>query len=110
MCWSQPGTMLVLKYISVNTLSVYVICFVVLVSACSRPAALFGMDIWLCEVQIIVKVAIQGERPRMAADCPDGLKRLIQKCWHQDPHQRPSCAEIVKLTDIMMPEDARRAR
>ncbi|KAL3141527.1 hypothetical protein ABBQ32_004776 [Trebouxia sp. C0010 RCD-2024] len=60
--------------------------------------------------QIIVKVAIQGERPRMAADCPDGLKRLIQKCWHQDPHQRPSCAEIVKLTDIMMPEDARRAR
>lgn len=63
-----------------------------------------------CGSQIIVKVAIQGERPRMDADCPDGLKRLIQKCWHQDPHQRPSCAEIVRLTDIMMHQDMRRAR
>ena len=79
-------------------------------SACIRPAAVLASDIWVCDAQIIVKVAIQGERPRMDADCPNGLKRLIQKCWHQDPHQRPSCAEIVKLTDIMMHQDARRAR
>ena len=53
-------------------------------------------------LQIIVKVAIQGERPRMDADCPDGLQRLISRCWHQDPHYRPSCAEIMRLTEILM--------
>ena len=58
---------------------------------------------------VIVKVAVQGERPGMDSDCLNGLKRLIQKCWHQDPPQRPSCAETVKLTDIMM-QQKKRAR
>ena len=71
---------------------------------CQPPILL---NSWVDGLQIIVKVAIQGERPRMDADCPNGLKRLIQKCWHQDPHQRPSCAEIVKLTDIMMQQEKR---
>lgn len=62
----------------------------------------------LVMLQIIVRVAIKAERPRMDADCPDGLRRLIQKCWHQDAHLRPSCAEIVRLADIMMQQDLRR--
>ncbi|KAK9807897.1 hypothetical protein WJX72_012460 [[Myrmecia] bisecta] len=58
--------------------------------------------------QIIVQVAIKGERPKIDADCPDPLRRLIQKCWHQDPHQRPSCAEIMRLTDILIQQEIKR--
>jgi hypothetical protein len=55
--------------------------------------------------QIILKVAINGERPWMDPDCPEPLKRLIVKCWHQDPHQRPSCADIMRRTDILIQEE-----
>jgi len=58
--------------------------------------------------QIILKVAINGERPWMDPDCPEPLKRLITKCWHQDPHQRPSCADVMRLTELMMQEEVRR--
>ncbi|KDD72426.1 protein kinase, partial [Helicosporidium sp. ATCC 50920] len=52
--------------------------------------------------QIILKVAINGERPWMDPACPEPLKWLILKCWHQQAHMRPSCAEIVRITDILM--------
>lgn len=32
------------------------------------------------------QVAINGERPWLDPDCPEPLRRLITKCWHQDPH------------------------
>ncbi len=47
-------------------------------------------------------MAINGERPWMDADCPEPLRRLITKCWHQDPHMRPSCAEVMRLTAFMI--------
>lgn len=34
------------------------------------------------------QVAINGERPWIDPDCPEPLRRLITKCWHQDPHVR----------------------
>ncbi|EFN52665.1 hypothetical protein CHLNCDRAFT_138610 [Chlorella variabilis] len=52
--------------------------------------------------QIILKVAINGERPWVDPDCPEPLRRLITKCWHQDPHMRPSCAEIMRLAAFMI--------
>lgn len=58
--------------------------------------------------QIILKVAINGERPWIDPDCPEPLKRLITKCWHQDRHMRPSCGEIARLTEIYMQEELRR--
>ena len=58
--------------------------------------------------QIILKVAINGERPWMDPDCPENLKRLITKCWHQDPRQRPSCADVMRLTDLMIQEELRK--
>ncbi len=30
-----------------------------------------------------VQVAINGERPWVDPDCPEPLRRLITKCWHQ---------------------------
>lgn len=58
--------------------------------------------------QIILKVAINGERPWIAPDCPLPLKKLITKCWHQDPHQRPSCTDIMRLSHILINEEKRR--
>lgn len=58
--------------------------------------------------QIILKVAINGERPWVDPECPESLRRLIMKCWHQDPHQRPSCADIMRLTDLLIREELRR--
>ena len=55
--------------------------------------------------QIIMNVAINGERPWVDPEAPEPLKRLIKKCWHQDPHQRPSCADIVRRTDILIQEE-----
>ena len=54
--------------------------------------------------QIVLKVAINGDRPAIDADCPEGLTKLIKKCWAQNPQQRPSAADIVRLTDILMQE------
>ncbi|KAI3430797.1 hypothetical protein D9Q98_009209 [Chlorella vulgaris] len=58
--------------------------------------------------QIILKVAINGERPWLDPDCPEPLRRLITKCWHQDPHMRPSCAEVMRLTAFMIQEELHR--
>jgi len=58
--------------------------------------------------QIILKVAINGERPWMDPDCPEPLKRLITKCWHQDSRQRPSCADVMRLTDLLMQDELRK--
>jgi serine/threonine protein kinase len=58
--------------------------------------------------QIILKVAVNGDRPWVDPDTPEPLKRLIKKCWHQDPHQRPSCAEIMRRTDILIQEELMR--
>mmetsp|Transcript_24383 Transcript_24383/g.62578 ORF Transcript_24383/g.62578 Transcript_24383/m.62578 type:complete len:1021 (-) Transcript_24383:270-3332(-) len=52
--------------------------------------------------QIIVAVAFNNERPAIPDDCPENLRRLITKCWRQDPGTRPSCAEVVRLLEIML--------
>uniref|UniRef100_A0A061RK97 Sh2 domain-containing protein n=1 Tax=Tetraselmis sp. GSL018 TaxID=582737 RepID=A0A061RK97_9CHLO len=55
--------------------------------------------------QIIVAVAFNNERPPIPEGCPENLKRLINKCWRQDPASRPSCAEIVRLLEIMLSDN-----
>mmetsp|Transcript_6547 Transcript_6547/g.18258 ORF Transcript_6547/g.18258 Transcript_6547/m.18258 type:complete len:1028 (-) Transcript_6547:381-3464(-) len=55
--------------------------------------------------QIILAVALNQERPPLPDDCPDNLRRLINKCWRQEPGTRPSCAEIVRLLEIMLSDD-----
>ena len=48
------------------------------------------------------QVAINGERPWVDPDCPDALRRLITRCWHQDQHMRPSPAELMRLTEFLI--------
>ncbi|PSC71845.1 serine threonine kinase [Micractinium conductrix] len=58
--------------------------------------------------QIVLKVAINGERPWMDPDTPEPLRRLITKCWHQDPRARPSCAEVARMAAYMIQEEVHR--
>jgi hypothetical protein len=58
--------------------------------------------------QIILKVAVNGDRPWLDPETPEPLKRLIRKCWHQDPHQRPSCADILRRLDILIRDELER--
>ena len=60
--------------------------------------------------QIIVKVAICGERPPMDTGTPEGLRRLIAKCWAQEPRDRPSCAEVMRLTAHLTQQERRHLR
>ncbi len=55
-----------------------------------------------------LQVAINGERPWMDPECPEPLRKLITKCWHQDPHMRPSPADIMRLTEFLIQEELRK--
>uniref|UniRef100_A0A1D1ZQR8 Protein kinase domain-containing protein n=1 Tax=Auxenochlorella protothecoides TaxID=3075 RepID=A0A1D1ZQR8_AUXPR len=52
--------------------------------------------------QIIVRVAINKERPALDPGCPEPLRWLITKCWQQEPTLRPSCAELARITELML--------
>lgn len=43
----------------------------------------------------------KGERPRLPEGIPPSVKALIEACWHQTPHLRPSFAEIVGKVDAI---------
>lgn len=59
-------------------------------------------------LQIIVQVAIKGLRPPMDPSSPDSVRRLISKCWAQDSRSRPSCAEVLRLAEILLQRERRR--
>ena len=52
--------------------------------------------------QIIVAVAINGERPALPDDAPPVLAGVIRRCWREDPRGRPSAAELVRLFDLLI--------
>lgn len=66
----------------------------------------FGIVLWeivtrnevyegLTAAQIIARVVKSGLRPVAPPDCP--LSDLMQACWAQDPSDRPSFKEILKI-------------
>lgn len=53
------------------------------------------------DVTVIEKKVMTGERPKIPDGCLDGFSELIQKCWAQDPSQRPSFRDVkAKLSNI----------
>ena len=76
-----------------------------------------GLVIWECltsrepwkelefPVQVVMAVAVETRRPEIPSHCPESLERLIRKCWHEDAHRRPSCAEIVKECQFLLEEE-----
>mmetsp|Transcript_15477 Transcript_15477/g.39440 ORF Transcript_15477/g.39440 Transcript_15477/m.39440 type:complete len:1066 (-) Transcript_15477:804-4001(-) len=75
-----------------------------------------GMILWECwtgetpwkEVtipfQVVMLVGVEKRRPELPENCPKQLASLIQKCWDDDPHRRPSCAEVERRTRLLMHE------
>jgi serine/threonine protein kinase len=46
---------------------------------------------------IIMQEIMRGERPKIPDDTPTGLRKLITSCWAQNPDDRPTFAQIVKV-------------
>ncbi|KAI7738215.1 hypothetical protein M8C21_032884 [Ambrosia artemisiifolia] len=68
----------------------------------------FGMVVWemmtgeaayaaLSPVQATVGIAACGLRPDIPKDCPQHLRSLLNKCWHNTPSKRPTFSEILSL-------------
>ncbi|CAK9202827.1 unnamed protein product [Sphagnum troendelagicum] len=43
------------------------------------------------------KHVISGNRPQLPAGLDKGLSKLLQRCWHSDPDQRPDFTEIKRF-------------
>ena len=47
-----------------------------------------------------------GDRPRLPETLSQPLSDLIQKCWHQTPSERPTCATILQtLAKLSFPDN-----
>ncbi len=53
-------------------------------------------------MQIILAVAINGERPDLPEDCSKPLADLITRCWKKDPRDRPSTHDLLRIFDLMI--------
>jgi serine/threonine protein kinase len=47
------------------------------------------------DAQIRIQVAENDLRPCVPRDCPNKLRRLIERCWARDPNSRPTFDEII---------------
>ena len=68
----------------------------------------FGVLIWSCFTGLtpyspmppktncfmLLQKICNGMRPAIPAKCPEPLVSLINDCWHNDPEQRPSFAQV----------------
>nr|BCL66152.1 protein tyrosine kinase [Volvox reticuliferus] len=54
--------------------------------------------------EVVEAVCVRGKRPPWPQDTPTDLVELAEDCWHTDPHQRPSFADIVeRLRQLLAP-------
>lgn len=43
---------------------------------------------------IIESVIPLGDREEILEGCPPGYMELVQRCWHQDPAERPEASQV----------------
>merc|ERR1711915_383808 len=53
----------------------------------------------LTPVQAAYAVAKENLRPPLPVSTPNNLKAIVNQCWSQDPKNRPSFEEIIRLLD-----------
>jgi len=51
---------------------------------------------------IIENVALSGQRPPIPEDAPEDYRLLMERCWHQQPQQRPTFERVSTLTLILI--------
>eukprot|EP00005_Dracoamoeba_jomungandri_P001442 CAMPEP_0174255292 /NCGR_PEP_ID=MMETSP0439-20130205/4639_1 /TAXON_ID=0 /ORGANISM="Stereomyxa ramosa, Strain Chinc5" /LENGTH=950 /DNA_ID=CAMNT_0015337415 /DNA_START=280 /DNA_END=3132 /DNA_ORIENTATION=+ len=73
----------------------------------------FGIMLWVLYCRIepyteferqwdIPRYVLDGGRPPIPDSCPSGFAEIMEECWAQDPHDRPSTSDIVdKLTPLL---------
>eukprot|EP01026_Neomeris_dumetosa_P042318 TRINITY_DN3523_c1_g1_i5.p1 TRINITY_DN3523_c1_g1~~TRINITY_DN3523_c1_g1_i5.p1 ORF type:complete len:293 (-),score=42.40 TRINITY_DN3523_c1_g1_i5:348-1226(-) len=54
------------------------------------------------EAQIMYRVAELQERPVIPDDCPQELRELIERCWAQNPDDRPLAKEVIEMCNQMV--------
>ena len=76
-----------------------------------------GVLIWVCytgkepwgdfafPMQVVMAVAVERRRPEVPQDMPPPLVSLLRRCWQEEPHRRPSCAELQKQTLLLIEEE-----
>ena len=47
--------------------------------------------------RVFDEVVNKGNRPKITVDLPNCYHRLIERCWSQDPNDRPTFDEIVQI-------------
>jgi hypothetical protein len=50
---------------------------------------------------------LEGRRPQMPADCPEGYRKMIERCWHAKADKRPNMDELLDFFDSLIGETAR---
>ncbi len=51
---------------------------------------------------VVMGWVMQGEREEIPEETPDVYKLIIEKCWEQEPHARPTAETVVlQLTDLV---------
>jgi serine/threonine protein kinase len=51
--------------------------------------------------EYMARVVNQGMRPLIKDDLPEGVSRLIQRCWDTNPAFRPSSEELLRMVDML---------
>ncbi|KAK8889378.1 hypothetical protein M9Y10_034124 [Tritrichomonas musculus] len=82
---------LIMKAVNHKASDVYSFAFVVY-EMVTLEVPFEGLD----KSDILMKVT-SGYRPEIAENVPDCYRELIQKCWSQDPSERPTFDSIVDL-------------
>lgn len=47
----------------------------------------------------------QGNRPEIPADCDASFKKLIEWCWAQEMHARPTTLQIIEYINLHVKVD-----
>lgn len=82
---------------------------------CSVDVYSFGVIVWqvlrskvpfrdMGKKAYIQDVVIGGKRPPLDRRWPIGFSRLLEKCWHEDKHFRPSFSQVVSELDVLIEE------
>lgn len=48
------------------------------------------------QIQLVMKTPT-GLRPSIPNSCPQEIQQILQKCWDNEPFNRPSCNELLEL-------------